>query len=133
MRHPVPPCDILLHGGDFTKTGHFSEFEEFSAYLASLTDVKYKIVIAGNHEVPLDPKFSYLGPNTRAAHLSKLNNCIYLEDSGVEVMGLKIYGSPWQPVHINNGFQLHRGSRIRAKWDLIPKDVDFLISNFIPK
>ncbi len=26
---------------------------------------------------------------------SSLTNCIYLEDSGVEIYGIKIYGSPW--------------------------------------
>ena len=25
----------------------------------------------------------------------KLTNCIYLEDEAVDVMGFKIYGSPW--------------------------------------
>lgn len=24
-----------------------------------------------------------------------LNNCIYLEDSMIELFGIKIYGSPW--------------------------------------
>jgi hypothetical protein len=126
MVYPVPPCDILIHAGDFTRGGRSSEIEEFSQYLASLTQVKYKVVIAGNHEMTLDPR---LAKDVRANHLEKLKNCVYLEDSGVRVMGLNIYGSPWQPIHVNNGFQLPRGSKLRDKWDLIPSNTDILISN----
>lgn len=36
-----------------------------------------------NHKI--DPKYSK----------SLLKDCIYLEDSSVEVFGYKIYGSPW--------------------------------------
>ena len=45
---------------------------------------KYKIVIAGNHELDWDSDTKDLK--------NELTNCTYLEDSSVEIHGLKIYG-----------------------------------------
>lgn len=63
-------------------------------------------------------------------YLSK--NCIYLNDNFVELYGLKIYGSPWQPVHCDNAFQLERGKPLLDKWNLIPNDIDVLITHGPP-
>ena len=90
------------------------------------------MVIAGNHELTLDKNFEYLGKNTRQSHLSKHRNCIYLENRGVNIMGLNIYGSPWQPIHIGNGFQLSRGAKLLEKLDLIPNNTDILITHGPP-
>ena len=40
---------------------------------------------------------------------AELTNCIYLQDSLVEIYGLKIYGTPWQPEFCNWAFNLPRG------------------------
>ena len=32
-----------------------------------------------------------------------LTNCVYLEDSWIELYGYKIYGSPWCPAEPNSG------------------------------
>lgn len=45
--------DILIHSGDFTVRGSREEVQEFADWFAS-QDFKYKIVIAGNHELSLD-------------------------------------------------------------------------------
>jgi len=34
-----------------------------------------------------------------------LTNCIYLEDSWIEVLGYKIYGSPWTPINKDDSFR----------------------------
>ena len=39
----------------------------------------------------------------------ELTNCIYLQDSSVEIYGLKIYGTPWQPEFCGWAFNLPRG------------------------
>ena len=39
----------------------------------------------------------------------ELTNCIYLQDSSVELFGLKIYGTPWQPEFCGWAFNLPRG------------------------
>ena len=32
-----------------------------------------------------------------------LTNCVYLEDSGIELYGYKFYGSPWYPAKPDKG------------------------------
>ena len=72
-----------------------------------------KVVIAGNHELSFDKdvldthKAKRFGLNSEAIyqHLKEkgfsemkdiLTNCTdYLEDSGVEICGIKMFGSPW--------------------------------------
>ena len=94
MTHKVPDADILIHAGDFTRRGNFEEIDEFNKFLDSLNKIKYNIVIAGNHELSFDPKTAKHKNDVESAK-NKLKNCIYLEDSSVEILGLKIYGSPW--------------------------------------
>lgn len=45
---------------------------------------------------------------------------------------MKIYGSPWQPWFYDWAFNLPRGDALREKWDLIPGDVDVLITHGPP-
>jgi len=63
---------------------------------------------------------------------SELTNCIYLEDSAVEICGLKVYGTPWQPEFGGWAFNLERGKEILEKWNLIPDDTDVLITHGPP-
>jgi len=113
LNHEVPPGDIFIHAGDFTSCGEKEEVIQFNKWLGQLPH-SYKIVIAGNHELTFDPKFS--GPTVEEGqniasfgygcdqfsqaiqqkdNKKYLTNCIYLEDSMTECFGLKIYGSPW--------------------------------------
>jgi Icc-related predicted phosphoesterase len=57
----------------------------------------------------------------------------YLEDQFLEVDGVRIWGSPWQPTFCNHAFNLDRGVAIRAKWDLIPEDLDILVTHGPPR
>ena len=66
--------------------------------MGTLTKIKHKIVIAGNHDTVLDPKTKeqFATPFATKAEVRKeFTNCVYLEDQSVKVLGLKIYGSPW--------------------------------------
>ena len=74
-----------------------------------------KIVIAGNHDLTFDDDLvinrrDYLKNNFRVTETNFesllreygvsnikeiLTNCVYLEDSSVDVCGIKIFGSPW--------------------------------------
>ena len=62
----------------------------------------------------------------------ELTNCTYLQDSWTEVYGLKIYGTPWQPMFCGWAFNLERGEKLLQKWDLIPDDTDILITHTPP-
>lgn len=61
-----------------------------------------------------------------------LTNCIYLQDEGIELFGIKIYGSPWQPEFCKWAFNLKRGEECLQKWDHIPIDTDLLITHTPP-
>lgn len=94
MQHQVPiQADILIHAGDFTLYSDDKEIKQFNDYLGSLTGIKHKIVIAGNHDCSFDKSFASAEEVEKARSL--LTNCIYLQDSSVELCGIKLYGSPW--------------------------------------
>lgn len=122
-RMNIPDGDILVHAGDFTMKGTIPEVSKFNYHLSQLPH-KHKIVIAGNHDIGLeaDPKL----------FRGLLTNCIYLEDSGVEIEGIKFWGSPWQPQFFDWAFNLHRGPELQEKWALIPSETDVLITHGPP-
>lgn len=61
-----------------------------------------------------------------------LTNCTYLEDESIEIYGLKIYGSPWQPEFCKWAFNLPRGQPCLDKWNCIPANLDILITHTPP-
>ncbi|XP_053952871.1 metallophosphoesterase domain-containing protein 1 [Anastrepha ludens] len=61
-----------------------------------------------------------------------LTNCTYIEDQLVNVMGIRIYGTPWQPEFCKWAFNLQRGEACLNKWNLIPNDVDILVTHTPP-
>jgi len=142
----IPKGDILIHCGDFTTTSHPEEYEDFISYLKTDTNFKYKIVIAGNHDLFMDPPFydamlkdlyhKGFDYNFDLANEYKekiKQNCIYLENSGCEIMGLKLFGAPTMPEDYLCPFSRQRGSKMLAQWKKIPNDVDILITHTPPK
>ena len=63
---------------------------------------------------------------------SLLTNCTYLEDESLELLGIKFYGSPWQPRFSNSAFNLQRGSELKLVWDKIPSDTEVLVTHSPP-
>ena len=121
----IPDGDVLLVTGDFTSRKYSNQTEqviEFNNWLGKLPH-KYKIVIAGNNDVVFDS--NYDKENNGSAYVMKtmLTNAIYLQDSSIEVYGLKIYGSPWVPYFRKDwAFALQRGKVMYFHLqDLIPQ------------
>ena len=88
---------------------------------------KHKIFVAGNHETNL-PRHS------RDQIQRDLPSAIYLQDSSVDLEGIRIYGAPWTGYR---WFSFARSftdyySQLDRKWDLIPDDVDVLVTNGPP-
>lgn len=120
----VPDGDMLIHCGDFCGSGTLEEVARFNEQMNELSH-QYKIVVAGNHDWPFETN------NDLARSL--LTGMIYLQDELVEIEGLRIYGSPWQPQFRDWAFNLPRRSdQLKSKWDRIPENIDILITHGPP-
>lgn len=121
---PIPKdIDMIIHGGDLTSVGAIHEFNKFIYWFNNI-DVDYKIMIAGNHDKGLDD------PVNRYIILDMIrgSNIHYLEDSGVEIEGIKFWGSPVTPPFMNWAF-MRTPEKIKPHWDAIPDDTDVLITH----
>ncbi len=119
----VPEGDVLVVAGDLTKRGELDELEEVNYWLGTLPH-RHKVVIAGNHDFCFE--------RTPRAARSRITHAVYLEDAEYLVQGVRIWGSPWQPWFHDWAFNLRRGAPLREKWDLIPPDVDVLVTHGPP-
>ena len=55
-----------------------------------------------------------------------------IQDSSVELYGLKFYGSPWTP-SCGSGWAYNvPREELSAKWDMIPADTDILLTHGPP-
>lgn len=120
----VPDGDILIHAGDATNRGQVDEIVAFNEWFSGFPH-KHKIFVAGNHDWLFETR-----PKYAQSLLAK--NVVYLQDSAVEILDLKIYGSPWQPRFFDWAFNLNRGDEMAEKWKLIPNEVDILITHGPP-
>lgn len=123
-RVTVPDGDLLVFAGDLTAHGRLAEVEEFDGWLGRLPH-RHKVVVAGNHDFAFQEQ--------PAAARQRLTNALYLEDEGVTVGGLRVWGSPWQPWFGGWAFNLPRGPEIAAKWALIPAGTDVLVTHGPPE
>lgn len=120
----VPDGDVLIIAGDICGYGCLDELEDFDNFLSNLPH-KHKLLIAGNHDWP----FARVEPE-QSKMLVK--NAIYLEDSGIEIEGIKFWGSPWQPFFCGWAFNLPRGPELAEVWTKIPENIDVLITHTPP-
>lgn len=125
----LPGGDILIHCGDFMNGGRdVIEATSFLQWFDSISNYKHKVFISGNH----DRLFEYDPILARDIFEQYHPGIIYLQDSDVTIEGLKIYGTPWQPEFYDWAFNLPRGEKLKAVWDLIPDDTDILVTHGPP-
>ena len=118
----LPDGDILIHAGDVSARGTETEIDDFLEWFSSQPH-KHKIFIAGNH----DFYFERESDSLIADKIQK--NIIYLNDSGCQIEGFNIWGSPIQLEFYNWAFNRERGIDIKKHWDLIPNNTDILITH----
>lgn len=124
---PMPEGDVLVHAGDATSTGTLPEVAQFLDWFSRLPH-RHKIFIAGNHDWLFERE-----PGLAALLLVEHPELIYLQDSGVELDGLRFWGSPWQPEFCAWAFNLPRkGRALREAWNRIPLGTDVLITHGPP-
>jgi Icc-related predicted phosphoesterase len=128
MIKPIPDGDVLIHCGDVSSRGVGSEILNFLEWFSSLPH-KYKIFIAGNHDFGFQYRDKVLQETLKDL---QEKNTYYLEDSGIEIEGIKFWGSPWTPPFYNWAFMAGE-KEIREKWEMIPRDTNVLITHGPPK
>lgn len=119
----IPYGDVLIHAGDITYTGEIANVLDFLYWLNDQPH-KNKIFIAGNHDGCLQDY-----PELMADAIAQFPSITYLQDSSVEIDGVKFYGSPWVPRFGDWWFNLASRYDLKEKWDLIPNDTDVLITH----
>jgi Icc-related predicted phosphoesterase len=119
----IPACDLLLIGGDVTPVFDHSlptQYEylngEFRRWLQRVP-ADAIVGIAGNHDYIFD-----LDPGRVPADL----RWTYLQDSGTEVKGLKIWGSPWS-IEFGGWPFMEKEPQLAKRWAAIPDDTDILL------
>ena len=124
----VPDGDILIYAGDFCNWGTSSEAKAFNKWLGTLPH-KHKIVIAGNHDICLDSNCmdGNVGPVRYDGHII-IGYADYLENEGIEIEGIKFWGSPYTPTFCRWAF-MKDDSDLVSIWEKIPEDTDVLITH----
>ncbi len=120
----LPQGDVLVHAGDFSMGGTLPEVSVFLDWLEAQPH-RYKVLVAGNHD--------FLAEREPAVFRAMLpESIIYLENSGAEIGGLRLWGSPITPWFFDWAFNRHRGADIRPYWEAIPFGTDVLITHGPP-
>ncbi|CAG9864296.1 unnamed protein product [Phyllotreta striolata] len=162
ITYGIPDGDVFIHAGDFTKCGQKDEVTQFNDWLGTLPhkhkiaiagnhelsfDKKFQQAFKcttsrrGRRESPTEIDEVQNYGNSKDDIIEAVNtdsignyltNCTYLEDCGIELYGIKLYGSPWQPEFGNWAFNLKRGEECLSKWNNIPNDTEILITHTPP-
>lgn len=136
----VPDGDILIYSGDCCLNGAQRDVELFFKWFRAQPHV-YKIFIAGEYDRTLD-KTKTLG--VRPFWVKELIEeylspylSFYLDDSGCDIEGISIWGSPYTPRGNGEdldgfwGFSPHSRD-MNEHWAKIPNNVDILVTHTPP-
>lgn len=114
--------EMLIHAGDVCNRGTENEVLQFLDWFAN-QNYKHKIFIAGNHD--------WFFEQASAEEIESIipKGVHYLNDSGICVNGINIWGSPIQPTFFDWAFNRDRGAAIDKHWQIIPNNTDILITH----
>lgn len=121
----VPPCDVLIHAGDFSARGTWGELEDFAEWLGR-QPARRKLVVAGNHDAQCEEDAARARATFAAAGVD------YLCDEGLEVEGLRVWGSPWTPT-FNRWSFMKDAHLLKAHFEAIPEGLDVLVTHGPPR
>lgn len=114
--------DLLIHSGDATGRGQSGEIHAFLQWFEK-QPYKYKIFVPGNHDSGFEKE------TARYREECEKRGITLLIDQGIEIEGIKIYGSPYTPTFLNWYFMRERGESIMRHWEAIPDDTQILITH----
>lgn len=123
----LPGGDILIHSGDCSYQGYANEILNFLAWLEQQKSKYTNIVlIPGNHD------FGFETDLPRWKDECETRGISLLHDSGVELQGIRFWGSGVSPRFNDWAFNRDRGADIARHWDLIPEDTEILVTHGPP-
>lgn len=124
----LPAGDLLVHAGDFTSHSTERDVRDFLCWFERQPHT-YHVFICGNHET-----WPEANPDRFADMVAEYApHCVHLHDSGLEIEGLRLWGSAMTPAFNGWAFNRERGADIRRYWDAIPENTDLLITHGPPK
>jgi hypothetical protein len=114
----LPRGDMIIHAGNLTKDGTEPEVRDFLDWFSHL-NYRYRIFISGTRDVLFEKE-----PELIRRLIP--SNVIYLEESGVEINGFKLWGTPYNTANYGNPFSVGP-DEIEDHWNKIPDDTDIVI------
>lgn len=124
LSYPLPKGDCLVHCGDTTGWGRYTETLAFINWLGD-QDYKYRICIAGNHDSTYETN-----PFEVREYMSA-SGIHYLCDSSITLDGIKFYGTPYSPIFYDWHF-METESALANRFRRIPDDTDVLLTHTPP-
>ncbi|KAF5018630.1 hypothetical protein F66182_9380 [Fusarium sp. NRRL 66182] len=154
----LPKGNVLIHAGDLTNQGSHAELAKTVAWLEK-QDFEAKVVIAGNHDITLDPAFYaehglYFHNKNPQSH----DECLRLFTSSPSITYLshgsatirlgsplgphtqfKVFGSPYSPrlglwaFYYDAPQNPSNWSDLTSLWQTIPLDTDIVVTHTPPR
>ncbi|KAL9085255.1 MAG: hypothetical protein Q9165_007689 [Trypethelium subeluteriae] len=148
----LPKGDVLIHAGDFTNQGTFSEIQKTVKWIED-ADFEAKIVIAGNHELTLDRRFyaqnghnfhnqepqdaaaceALLTNSPSITYLNHASSHIRLTSSSGPQTQFSVFGSPHVPSRGHWAFGYDSVADALRLWGDIPQETDIVVAHTPPK
>lgn len=123
----IPECDLLISCGDYSFRGERHMVRDFHTWLHK-QPAKHIISVQGNHEVWVQEQFQM----AKGLALEACPRVHFIDEGLVEIDGVKVWCSAWTPWFHNWAWNAQRGDEIKKHWDLIPDDVDILVTHGPP-
>lgn len=147
----IPAVDVVIHCGDITEGGGIEQHRNAIDGLASIRG-ELKLVIAGNHDIDLDPAHGEASQSIEAMWLSaKDHNIHYLKEGTYTFVltngaSFTVHASPQTPEYgVGSGFQYptnedrynlsspEHAKNVCTKDTWIPENIDILMTHRPPK
>lgn len=120
--------DMVIHAGDSTNSKvdykNATEFTDFIDWFDEL-DIKHKVIIGGNHDY-------WATDNKLRKFMLEGTNIHYLENSYVEIEGIKIFGTPYTP-NFGDWYFMRSRERLGRMFADVDEPMDILVSHGPPK
>jgi len=125
----VPECDLLIIAGDISPNA-CRDYDlvqswmnkRFKPWLEKVP-ARHIVGIAGNHDFVFRDRQDVIPENLRWN---------YLQDSGVEIEGVRIWGTPWSLRYDGWAFEAEE-EELEQRYSAVPNDTDIIVSHCPPR